>query len=190
MLPTLNDYEDSSVKDYVYISRFASFGVSDIIVINNPENENNSKFVIKRVIATEGEKFAIIRTDSGSVSAPLGTYKIVKLVNNEIVPLSEKYLSSNTSLYWSYIEYQDLISNDNISGCKKLKYNGITFLEIEKGYIFYMGDNRSTRNSSKDCLEYGAISLNKVVGKVSIIAYRNENHFSQIFMHYIHSIFG
>lgn len=190
MQPTLNNYSNITTKDYVYISRFIGYGSSDIIVVNNPENENSNKYVIKRVIATAGEKFAIIRTDNGSFSAPTGVYKIVKLVNNQIVEVSEPYLAEGTSLYWSFLEYLDLIAKPQIEGAKKVVFNGITFLEIENGYIFYMGDNRSSKNASKDCLEYGPVSINKVIGKVSIIAYQNKNHFSQIFMHYIHTIFG
>lgn len=190
MKPTLNNYQNLTTKDYVYISRFVGYGSSDIIVINNPENENTNKFVIKRLIATEGDKLAIIRTDGGIYSVPTGTYKIVKLINNEIVEISEPYLPEGTSLYWSYLEWEDLISKPEITGAKKIVFNGITFLEIQSGYVFYMGDNRSSKSASKDCLEYGPVEKSKVVGKVSIIAYENKNHFSHIFMHYIHKIFG
>ncbi len=63
MLPTLNNYEDHSKKDYVYINKFSSYSHGDIIVINNPE-ETDNKSVIKRVIAMEGDKIAIVKKNN------------------------------------------------------------------------------------------------------------------------------
>ncbi|MBO4412729.1 MAG: signal peptidase I [Clostridia bacterium] len=177
MIPTFNNYNNGAI-DYVYISRFSGYSDFDIIVIKNPNI--NKKPVIKRLIAMEGEKIAIKKSETTS------GYKLVKLVNNEIIEIEEPYLN-DTTMSNSYAEWKELINKSEIDGAEKVVYNGTTFLEIKKGYIFYMGDNRY---NSRDCLDYGPISKDKVIGKVTIVAYENKNHFSYIFMHYVHKIFG
>lgn len=193
MLPTLNNYEDKSISDCVYINRFATSYDGDIIVVHNPTNNSNAnKYVIKRLMATSGDKIAIIRTDNGGVSASDGTYKISRIKkdssNAELV--EETYLDENTSLYFSYLEFQSLLNKPDLTGCKVVTINGIKYLEIDEGYIFYMGDNRSSKEASYDCLDYGPVEANKIVGRVNIIVYENKNHFSQIFSYFIHKIFG
>lgn len=193
MLPTLNNYDDKTISDCVYINRFASSYDGDIIVVHNPTNNSNAnKYVIKRLMATGGDKIAIIRTDNGGVSASDGTYKIsrIKKGSSNAELLEETYLEEDTSLYFSYLEFQSLLNKSDLVGCKIVIVNGIKYLEIDEGYIFYMGDNRSSKEASYDCLDYGPVEANKVVGRVNIIVYENKNHFSQIFSYFIHKIFG
>lgn len=189
MLPTLN----SNGEDCVYINRFASYSNGDIIVIHNPENDSNAnKYVIKRIIASAGDKIAIIRTDNGAVTASEGTYKISRIAKGvskaEIV--NEPYLSEDATLYFSYLEFQILLNSSTLEGCQIVTINGVKYLEILDNYVFYIGDNRSSKDASRDCLEYGPVQTNKIVGKVNIIVHENESHFNQVFMYFIHKIFG
>lgn len=193
MVPTLNGYENPEIIDTVYINKYAGYTNGDIIVIQNPENNSNAnKYVIKRLIAKGGDKIAIVRTDNGGVSASNGTYSIQLIKKGAKAPeiIKENYLEAGISLYYSYIEFHKLLNNRNFTGGEIVNINGITYLEIHNDYIFYMGDNRSSEASSKDCLEYGPIPKNKVVGKVDIIVYGSQNHFNQILNHYVNSIFG
>lgn len=193
MLPTLNNYESEDVSDCVYINRFASANRGDIIVVHNPQNNSNAnKYVIKRLIATEGDKIAIVRTDNGAVSAINGTYRIsiIKKGSTQAELVDEPYLEEDTSLYFTYMEFQTLINKSNLNGCKIVTVNGIKYLEINEGYIFYLGDNRSSEGASNDCMDYGPVEASKIVGRVNIIVYQNKNHFSQIFSYFIHKIFG
>ena len=191
MFPTLNNYEDSKTRDFVYISRFSPYTYGDMIVVNNPEGNNDGKSIIKRLIAKEKDKIAIVRTDTANVSEANGVYKIYLIKDGEtnFEVLNETYLSKKVSLYPSYLQFQELIASGTEGGSVK-EINGIKYLEINEGYVFYMGDNRTTKSSSYDCLEYGPISKNKVVGKVDIVVYENKNHISYIFNHYIHKLFG
>ena len=193
MYPTLNGYENPETVDTVYINKYAGYTNGDMIVIQNPENNSNAnKYVIKRLIANGGDKIAIVRTDNGGVSATNGTYAIQLIKKGSKTPeiLKENYLEANSTLYFSYIEFHKLLNKNNFSGGQIVNINGVTYLEIYEDYIFYMGDNRSSEASSKDCLEYGPIAKNKVVGKVDIIVYESKNHFNQILNHYVNAIFG
>lgn len=178
MVPTLNNYDDYSTKDYVYINRFSSFSHGDIIVINNPE-ETENKTVIKRVIAMEGDKISVVRN--------VNSYYVYIIKNGETTyrVLKEPYLAS-ASMEQTYLNFEKL-SSKNLSGGEFSTIDGIKFLTIKEGYVFYLGDNR---NDSKDCSYYGPIQKSKVVGKVDIIVYENKNHISYIFNYYINKFFG
>ena len=188
MLPTLNNYNDENIKDYVYINRFASYTYQDIIVVNNPQGDNTNKNIIKRVIALEKDKIAVIKTNSGS----LITYKIALIKNgsDKLEILNENYLAPNTSLLPAYEEFNKLITQTNFSGGKVVDVNGTKYLEIAENHIFYLGDNRSSSSASNDCLDYGPVSKDKVVGKVDIIVKENKNHIKYIFNYFTKKLIG
>ena len=190
MAPTLNGYNDSELFDTVYINKYSGYTNGDIIVIQNPENNSNAnKYVVKRLIAKGGDKISIVRTYNSGTNA---TYAIQLIKKGSKTPeiLKENYLEANSTLYYSYVEFQRLIGKNNLKGGQVVNVGGVLYLEIFEDYIFYMGDNRSSEASSKDCLEYGPVEKNKVVGKVDIIVYESKNHFNQILNHYVNSIFG
>ena len=191
MTPTLNNYKDDNVHDYVYVNRFAKYTYGDIIVVNNPQGNDSNRNVIKRVTALENDKIAIVRTDTSSAPQEKGYYKIILIKNNgEKNFLQENYIDENQSLHPAYLEFQSLISKKNLEGGEIEKIDGINFLKIKEGYVFYLGDNRENSGASIDCLEYGPVSTKKVVGKVDIIVYQNKNHLSYIFDYYVKKIFG
>lgn len=193
MAPTLNNNYVGDEHDTVYINKYDTFKSGDIIVVHNPENDKGQdKYVIKRLIAEEGDKISISRTDNGGVSEKNGTYNIIiiRKNSNKAEVLKENYLPENTSLYYSYLEFQQLISKPNVKGANVIRINGIDYLDIHSGYVFYMGDNRSSTSASKDCLEYGCVEREKVVGKANIIVYKSTNAFSQIMNYYFKKLFG
>ena len=191
MTPTLNNYEDENIHDYVYVNRFAKYTYGDLIVVNNPQDNDSGRNVIKRVIALGNDKIAIVRTDTSSAPQEKGFYKIVLIKNGgEKEFLQEDYIDENQSLYPAYLEFQNLIAKKNLQGAEVEKIDGISFLKIQEGYIFFMGDNRGNSGTSVDCLDYGPVLANKVVGKVNIIVYQNKNHITYIFDYYVKKIFG
>ena len=192
MVPTLNGYEDPQIVDSVYINKYSGYTNGDIIVVQNPTNNNPNKYVIKRLIAMGGDKIAVVRTDNGGVAPSNGTYAIQLIKKGSKTPeiLKENYLDSETNLYFTYLEFNELLLQKKFEGGNIVTIDGVTYLELSEDYIFYIGDNRSSKEASKDCLEYGPIPKNKVVGKVDIIVYESTNHFYQILNHYVRAIFG
>ena len=192
MSPTINNNYTNGEYDTVYINKYGSFAKGDIIVVHNPQSELEDKYVIKRLIAEEGDKISIVRTDDGTVPEKNGTYNLLIIKNGSNTPeiVNEYYLKEGTSLYFSYIEFNNLIEKQKIKGANYLRINGVDYLEIQNGFVFYMGDNRSSFTASKDCLEYGCVERSKVVGKANIIVYKSKNAFGQILSYYFNKLFG
>ena len=169
MTPTLNKgiLDEEGTIDSVFVSKVKQFTRGDIIVANRNygiEGES-AKYVIKRVIALEGDKLKIDIVD--------GNYRIILIKNGEEKQeiLEEPYLdnySINSSIKSGF---DFLIQEYSIV----LDENG--FYEIPEQSVFYMGDNR---RNSKDCLTYGAKNINAVVGKVDYIIYGGENPYGQV----------
>jgi signal peptidase I len=47
------------LADSVYINRYTGYARGDIVVFNNPSSSATSRHVVKRLIATGGDKIAI-----------------------------------------------------------------------------------------------------------------------------------
>lgn len=170
MTPTLN--RDGS-QDGVFVSTIKGYGRGDIIVVNKGEKDakGNDIFVIKRLIATAGDKITVRQIDD--------EYRIVLIYfgSEQEVILDEPYLDGylqNSSLY---NKFNNMILEKHYT----LDDNG--FFTIPDGEIFYLGDNRLVSNDSST---YGTKAQSQVVGVVDYIIYGNTNPYWQV----IKQIFG
>lgn len=167
MAPTLNaGVEDpSQCVDGVFVSKIKSYTRGDIVVVSRQDENSEQKFVIKRIIAIAGDKIKIEEVNGEN------RVVLIKAGETEREVLEENYLSD-----YSVNEYLLTVFNNMIqNGRRTLDENG--FLEIEEGYIFYLGDNRA---KSKDCSNYGPVKKENVVGKVDYIVYGNTNMYGQV----------
>ena len=195
MLPTLNAQQydeegnliEGSSNDSVYINRFGAADYGDIIVAKSPVD---GKYVIKRLIAKEGDKVAVVAI-TNEIFPANRTYKVmlIKSGQSEVEILDEPYLEEGTSLYQTYYNFTNYrsLNPERFTQIDVGNYGQVYFLTLNDGEFFYLGDNRE---DSRDCAEYGPNTENNYVGRVDIIVHESENHFSQIFLYFWHLIFG
>lgn len=153
MYPTLFE------ADRIYINQYELGKRGDIVVCNikNEANWTENKrgdYVIKRLIAKEGDRVRIEKTDNL-------TYSLI--VNDSII--ETKVLSTEFNSYNNFVNFikenkdnQELIENGNIV--------------IGIGQIFIMGDNWE---DSYDCSACGPISVYSLVGRVDIVVPESQN---------------
>lgn len=176
MYPTLNNLETS---DSVYINRINKGDRGDIIVAENPEPFNSEdKYIIKRVIATGGDKLAIYE-ESPPRGGGTGKYQIflIKKGTDNRVVVSEPYLDARVDMSKTFQRFYDkrtyigfdpfVTVNDSIVG-------NIQYLVIPDDCVFYLGDNRSNSN---DCSKFGYVKSETIVGRVDIIVKESKNNF-------------
>lgn len=186
-----NKIEDAN-HDYVYINRFSGCDYGNIIVVKNPEDNDENKYVIKRLIAKDGDKiaFAPITNEANEEER---TYKLflIKEGASTVEIIEENYLQENESNYEAYKAFINYKTKhpENFTTIKTA-YGEVQFLAIDQGKMFYVSDNRSNSVLNRDCLDYGAVSNEKFVGRVDIIVPEGKNDFSHIFFYYWHKIFG
>ena len=150
MVPTINADapNDSEAYDYAYVNTYQKGTYGDIIVVKHTGRTGDVKYVIKRLIAMEGDTVTIDNTNP---------FKTQVYVNG--VLLQEDYLSESNNRF-------------NGIGNSIESEVGITEITLKEGYIFYMGDNR--RNSA-DCREYSYLEepycekASNIVGRVDYI---------------------
>ena len=166
MTPTLNTRGNN---DGVFVSKIKKYTYGDIIVVNKNFGKEGleEKFVIKRLIALEGDKIKIDFIEEN--------YRVLLIKSGEQEPvvLEEEYLlgdySSNSDLF---IKFNNTIKEQGYT----LDERG--YFEIPENQIFYLGDNRSF--GCEDCSTYGAMEKGAVIGKVDYIIYEEKNHVGQI----------
>lgn len=172
MTPTLNEgvLVPEESKDGVFVSKIKGYGRGDIVVASRTD-ETGKKYVIKRVIATGGDKIKIEEID--------GVNRIILIKSGEIesVILEENYLTSYELNGGILLHFNNMIAELNLA----LDEQG--FLELEKEQVFVVGDNRP---HSKDSFVYGPILKKDIVGKVDYVIYNNTNLYGQV----IHQFFG
>jgi signal peptidase I len=198
MYPTLNSniYNEYGLQvegyaDSVYINRFAGYKRGDIVVFKDPDpNRSTGIYVVKRLIAMEGDKIAI---GTNYESEYENVYKIFLIENgsSSIKILEENYLPTATSLYETSKDFENyrLANPTKFSTEISPVYGTLYFLTLSENEAFILGDNRSA-GSSNDSADYGAVSSTKYIGRVDIIAYQSQNNFSYIFLYYWRKIFG
>ena len=148
MKNTLND------KDYIIVSDFMlSYEPKqgDIVVIKgdfgfDKDDTNYDNHIVKRVIATEGQKVRIEFYD----------FKTRVYVNGEPYEVS----GENYSISFNSIRYQ-LEGNPNFHS-----ENGLDYYEtvVEKDCVFVMGDNRYNSADSR-LEEIGCVPTKYIIGK-------------------------
>lgn len=164
MYPTLNaNVSDGEQGDKIYINRFAKSKLNDIVVLDVTDNPDfpNSEYIIKRVIALEG--------DVVNIEFDNDTNQYNLIVNGNIV-----YSKPSTALgYNTYNCLKSYIQN-NENDSSRINENGII---IKSGEVFLLGDNW---NISKDSSLVGPFKYSDIVGPVDIIVHKGENSFIKI----------
>ena len=172
--------EENQVEDTVMINRLKKGERGDVIVVDRTE-ESDDRYVIKRLIATGGDYVTIvpIKNESGHET---GYYHIQLIKKGETTPTVVS--DGITNMAKTYEKFKALKSDTN----QKFKtIDGIDYLFVDEGKIFYLGDNR---NISRDCSKYGPVDANKVVGKVVLIVPHGENVFKACFNYFKKQLFG
>lgn len=145
MKPTINASAQDSRQayDHVYVNTYQKGTYNDIIVIEHTNRFNETKKVIKRLIAMGGDTVTIDNNDP---------YRTKVYVNG--VLLEENYL--------------DLTMNSKFGGFSSIE----TTITVPKGYIFYMGDNRNGSEDCR-AYYYNEVpfceKVSNIVGRVDYI---------------------
>ncbi len=134
-------------EDKLIISNLFYTPETGDIVVLNPENHNGpSSPIIKRVIATEGQKVFI----------DYANWEVY--VDGE--KLDEPYIEAMRK------EYQAM-RGDNV----KMNYTNVDKYKaeftVDEGKVFVMGDNRNNSMDSRDS-KYGEIGINRILGRVIV----------------------
>ncbi len=134
-------------EDKLIISNlFYTPETGDIIVINPEVNGSDSKPIIKRVIATEGQK---VRIDFENWAVYVDG---VKLDEPYIQPMRQEEM-----LLWG----EDVkMMNTNVPEYR-------TEFTVGEDKVFVMGDNRNHSKDSRD-RQYGQMGENRILGRVII----------------------
>lgn len=155
MYPNLNA-TSASQKDIVLVNKFAKVERGDIVIINTKQlayfDARNTRLLVKRVIALEGDKLKIIHNNESG--------------NNEIwlngEKIEEDYIAPDT--------------NESVVNTYNAQNNWITkctpdadgYITIPQGKCFFLGDNR---NGSLDSRYVGPLDIARVLGVVDKIIY-------------------
>lgn len=161
MYPTLNN----QTKDRIFVNKFEKGSKGDIVVADTKYQENwnppisteqkeDERYVIKSLVAVEGDIVKFERTDEINYSL---------IVNDIVVATQEIYGLCST--YEDFIDYVEINSSDNAR-----IQNGAIILQ--KDEIYLVGDNWQNSYDSADC---GPINKNSLVGRVDIIVPEDEN---------------
>lgn len=158
MYPTLNSTAGS---DRVFINRFESGEVGDIVVANISKQENweqkqKGDYAIKRLIAKEGDR---VRIEQAGVL----TYSLI--VNDKVIETKKLTTEFNSYYYFNIYIATNYLNPEKVE-------NGNMVVGI--GEIFLMGDNWE---NSYDCASCGPISVTSLVGRVDIVVPRSKNIF-------------
>jgi len=157
MYPTLND--GKSAKDRVFINKHEKGGVGDIVVADISKQSNwdhslEGDYVVKRLVAVEGDRVEILK---------LGESSYELRVNNKVLYTKEYgELPASYIYFYSYLEShrgeEDRVENNSII--------------LKENEIFLIGDNWL---SSYDCTSCGPVQKNSLVGRVDIVVPKDEN---------------
>ena len=164
-------YENSIYKDYIYANRFDKGTNGDIVIV-----DIDNQLVVKRIIASAGQTLLLKKGQDGYYYY----YVDGKMID-------EDYIYSREDMNLSYY----LAFSSTPIESKQVDGDMSTTIVVPQGCVFVLGDNRFTQYSSgviasKDSRFYGAVSKEKIVGKVSfyhaynktLLGYLFENIFS------------
>lgn len=166
------DYETSIYQDVAYANRYNKGTNGDIVILEILEDENNpesSNIVIKRIIATAGQRVTLKREEDGNYY-----YYVSDDITKLGKKLEEDYVSqeNRNMMREEYLETfkkcAPTTSLDNLVG------RGV-YLVVPEGEVFVLGDNRPL---SKDSHVFGTVKTEKILGKVCFYYAYNQNIFS------------
>lgn len=179
--------------DAVYIDRSSSARVFDIVVIQLPDKKES---IIKRLMAQEGDYISIAKVDTADGGQEYRFFRIPKGAdpNNftDDMAMVEEDGTNGYSIYsyqnWNTRKpatdplsldggthaYEDnfytkfLAAYDPQKPEYHVSQNGLLYVQVPKGKIFYMGDNRG---HSDDARENGFCDKSCIVGRSEFIIY-------------------
>lgn len=182
MQPAINASwsEENNLEDTVLINRVQKGERGDIIVVDRTD-ETEDRYVIKRLVATGGDYVSIVPIKNSS-GGETGSFHIQLIRKGETTPVIVD--DGITNMVKTYEKFNALKENKTLS-FKNI--DGVDYLFVEEGKIFYLGDNR---NISRDCSSYGPVDANKVVGKVVLIIENGKSVFKECFNYFAGKVFG
>lgn len=164
MYPTLNSsFEQTGKCDVVYINRFATSQVGDIVVLDLRNHSSFGNYAIKRLIATEG---SVVNITLDAVNM-----KYDLIVNGKCITSKPYQQGFNT-----YNNLQQYITNHEQDNSRIIKDESdeLAGVMVKKNEIFALGDNWET---SKDSALVGPFNISTIVGRVDIVVKPDENEF-------------
>lgn len=193
MQPTLNNdiVTDYQADDIVYVNKYKKGKKGDIIII---QTERNS--IIKRVVATEGDKVSIFVADDGYYHV-----SIQYANTDEPIIVEEDYIKSYQE--WRYTEqytntitlngvtYEEMFYSTFIASENYKEYvyelNGVYYIEVPKDKYFCLGDNRSV---SADSRIKGFFDKKNIKGVAEIIVDDGATEAGSGILHKLSAIIG
>ena len=156
MYPTLNSEKKAS--DRVFINKYEKGTRGDIVVADIREQSNwdhtlEGDYVVKRLVAVEGDKIQILK---------LGSTQYELRVNDKVL-YTKEYADTPTS-YLCFVSYVSAHLGEE----DRIQNNAVI---IKQNEIFLMGDNW---NSSYDSTSCGPLTESSLVGRVDISVPKNE----------------
>ena len=143
------DYENSIYKDVVYVNRFKKASSGDIVLIKREES-NQNEIIIKRVMATAGQRLTLKKSDNSDV--------FYFYLNG--IKLNEDYVLSPQSQNLAYFATRFC----DIEGVTVVQENVEAEIIIPENSYFVLGDNRL---NSVDSTSFGLVKENEILGTVS-----------------------
>ncbi len=155
MSPTLNvTYKQSGKRDVIYINRFSSGKVGDIVVLDLRKNNSFGDYAVKRLVAVGGDVVNIVNNN--------GEYDLV--VNGQIINYGFNKTSGHNT-YNSFVQYVNNHKHDT-TRIKQNQNGDIEGVIVKSGEIYVLGDNWEC---SVDSSLVGPISKKVIVGRVDIV---------------------
>lgn len=148
-----------------WLIRFGTPKRGDVVVFRSVEDE--STFLIKRVIGVEGDEIRVLQDGTLSINGEKVPHS--KLSESEI---NERFLRWPSDVVTELTESNDLF-DEKLGSAEHITLWSKTRLHAEQGpyrvpqnSLFMMGDNR---DNSSDSRVWGVLPMNRVLGRASYI---------------------
>lgn len=166
MMPYINP--NGIDEDYVYVTS----NVKDITYRDLVISKHNQGKIVKRVIAMPGDNLMIKQAEDKNYSFYIQYGSV-----GEWQKLEEDYIKNKTVYLKSYQDFYNQGSKTFLTD-----NNGNKYIHLSENQIFLAGDNRL---SSLDCIYYGPLKTEDLVGEVVYIIHGSDFRIFQIFKQFI-----
>ncbi len=202
MQPTYNasvtSDNDEEHCDVAYFNKDSVYHLNDVVIVTNKNHkyvaDDNTEFVIKRVVACPGDSITFFLEDvkyellSFGIMGFVYYYDIiVKDPNGNTRQLDDSFVTEamcfNEYEYLTFVEYypkfEEVFFNlkDKSLGTDDLTARKTT-ITLEKDTYFVMGDNR---NNSVDSRFFGAVPAEDIAGEVKLQVKYGQSLWSAVF---------